>query len=106
MTLMSGPSNEALFARMAVDDYFHERIFRAFGVDLFRGVTTPEEREQRIGAFILANGLTEEFINPKARYGVERQTWGDAFERGYAKVQVAPCAPSRQRKGRRTAIRK
>ena len=68
---------------MRVDEYFHERIFRAFSVDVFSGVTNCDERRGRVAEFICTHQLRDELINPKARKGVEPQSWSEAFERGY-----------------------
>jgi len=78
--------NEAMFARMRIDEYFHHRIFFAHGVDIFRGVTDSDQRRGLVAGFICDNGLRDELINPKARHGVEPQTWAQAFERGYHTV--------------------
>jgi hypothetical protein len=72
-----------MFAQLIVDDYFHERIWRLFGCDIFPGITEVEERQQLVAMFILERNLADEFVNPKARRGVERETWREAYERGY-----------------------
>ncbi len=83
-------TNSAMIARMKVDSYFHGLIWQRYGVDLFGGMTTADERQARIAKFIVERALADEYLNPKARPGVARETWCQAFERGYrAKLLAA-----------------
>lgn len=62
----------------AVESWIARRLDRP---DLFAGVTTAEERRERVRAAILEGRMEEAVAGRRAGYGCE--TWRETFERVY-----------------------
>jgi hypothetical protein len=78
-----GLSNATVIAQMKVDEYFQERIWRTWGLDVAHGVTNWRDVQGRVKQFIVEHGIAAQWVNPKARSRQPRSTWSEAYERGY-----------------------
>ena len=61
---------------------------RLHAPDLFAGVTTADERRERVRRAILENGLARECATHTQARG--RETWAELFARVYGQPLIAP----------------
>lgn len=81
-----------LFAKLDIELWFSRRLEQHGVCTIFAGVTTPEERRERIRELILVRGCDMTIIgrNPGTR---RPETYREAFERAFKE----PLEPKRKK---------